>query len=273
MAKPLKNANQPNLPGTGAAWGGEPNAANRAGRLSLRGLLGLGLLVLGLAAVLIFLYRAPLWAAILHYSSYVSTKEKIKDLLEACGPWAPLIFILIQSLQVVFAPVPGEATGFLGGFLFGVGPGLIYSTIGLTLGSLLAFLLGRWLEIHFVKRVVQPETLKKFDFLMERQGALISFILFLFPGFPKDYLCFILGVSPMHLKIFLLIVVVGRIPGTLLLTLQGAQVYEGNYLDFAIMLGVILLGGVALIYYRERFFQWLRRWGGCEYNRNSHEGK
>jgi uncharacterized membrane protein YdjX (TVP38/TMEM64 family) len=233
----------------------------------------LGLLVLGLAAVLIYLYRVPLWVAILHYCSYVSTKEKIKDLLQACGPWAPLIFILIQSLQVVFAPIPGEATGFLGGFLFGVAPGLIYSTIGLSLGSLLAFLLGRWLEIHFVKRVVQPETLKKFDFLMERQGALLSFILFLFPGFPKDYLCFILGVSPMHLKIFLLIVVIGRIPGTLLLTLQGAQVYQGHYLDFAIMLGVILVGGVALLYYRERFFQWLRRWGGCEYHRNSPEGK
>lgn len=232
-------------------------------RLSLRVLLGLGALALGVAAFLIYWYRAPLWGAVLHYSQFISTKQKIKELLLACGPWAPVLFIVIQSLQVVFAPIPGEATGFLGGFLFGVGPGLLYSTVGLTLGSLLAFLLGRWLEIHFVARVVRPETMRKFDFLMERQGALVSFLLFLFPGFPKDLLCFILGVSPMHLRIFLVIVTVGRIPGTLLLTLQGAQFYKGDYYDFFVLLGVIVVAGGTMLYYRETLYRWLRRWGGA----------
>jgi uncharacterized membrane protein YdjX (TVP38/TMEM64 family) len=237
-----------------------------------RQVLLLGALALGAAALLIYLYRAPLWENILYYYQFISTREKAKELLKACGPWAPLIFILIQIFQVVFAPIPGEATGFLGGFLFGVVPGLVYSTIGLTLGSILAFLLGRWLEIHFVKKVVAPETLKKFDFLMERQGALVSFILFLFPGFPKDLLCFILGVSPMHLRIFLVIVAVGRLPGTLLLTLQGAQVYKGHYHDFFILLGVIVVVGGIMLYYRETLYRWLRRWSGCEYNQVNKSG-
>jgi uncharacterized membrane protein YdjX (TVP38/TMEM64 family) len=236
-----------------------------ARRFSPKRLLLLSTLGLAAAAIVVYLYWAPLWEAVLYYHQFVSTKEKIKELLEAAGPWAPFIFIAMQILQVVFAPIPGEATGFLGGFLFGIGPGMIYSTIGLTVGSILAFLLGRWLEIHFVARVVDPGTMKKFDFLMERQGALISFLLFLIPGFPKDYLCFILGVSPMHFKIFLLICTVGRIPGTLMLTLQGAKVYNGQYVEFLILMGVILIGGLALLCWRETIFRWLKCWSGCKY--------
>jgi len=110
-----------------------------------------------------------------------------------------------------------------------------------------------------VKRWIPAEILLKFDFLMERQGALISFILFLLPGFPKDYLCFVLGLSRMPLKLFLLICTVGRLPGTLLLNLQGAKVYKGDYYGtFAVMGLCLVLIGV-LAYYRETVYRWIRR--------------
>jgi len=56
---------------------------------------------------------------------------------QAWGVWAPLVFIGIQALQVVVAPIPGEVTGFLGGFVFGQWIGLAYSMVGLSLGSFL----------------------------------------------------------------------------------------------------------------------------------------
>jgi uncharacterized membrane protein YdjX (TVP38/TMEM64 family) len=137
---------------------------------------------------------------------------------------------------------------------------MLYSTIGLTVGSTLAFLLGRWLEINFVTRIVRPETLNRFDFLMERQGALVAFFLFIIPGFPKDYLCFILGLSHMPLRLFLVMSTVGRLPGTLMLSLQGAKVYEGDYLVSGILLGLCLLLGLVLYYWRETLYEWLKRW-------------
>jgi uncharacterized membrane protein YdjX (TVP38/TMEM64 family) len=216
-------------------------------------LLSLGLLFWG------FHYRSYLWGQVTHLFNLALDKEWIESVLKAAGPLAPLVFILLQSLQVVFAPIPGEATGFIGGYLFGVPLGLLYSTLGLTLGSVAAFLIARWLEKHYVARWIPAEVLQKFDFLMERQGALISFILFLFPGFPKDYLCFILGLSRMSLKLFLLICVLGRIPGTLLLTLQGAQVFKGNYYSTLIILGLCLVLIVVLAYYREEVYRWVRR--------------
>jgi uncharacterized membrane protein YdjX (TVP38/TMEM64 family) len=221
----------------------------------------------GLAVVALLAYLARCaacnsgwweWACRFYY--LLDDKEKVTAFLKKAGPAAPLTFIVTQILQVIFAPIPGEATGFIGGYLFGVPLGMLYSTIGLTIGSLLAFVLGRWLEIKFVARVVSKETIDKFDFLMERQGALIAFFLFVVPGFPKDYLCFILGLSNMSWKLFLLLATVGRLPGTLMLTLQGAQVYEGNYLITALLLGLCLLLAGALFYFRERLYLWLRTW-------------
>jgi uncharacterized membrane protein YdjX (TVP38/TMEM64 family) len=214
---------------------------------------GLGLLFWG------FHYRIFFWDQACHYFGLCTNKQWIKSILKAAGPLAPLLFILIQALQVVFAPIPGEATGFIGGYLFGVPLGLFYSTVGLTLGSVGAFLIARWLEERYVSRWIPAEILRKFDFLMERQGAMISFILFLLPGFPKDYLCFVLGLSRMPFKLFLLISIVGRIPGTLLLTLQGAKVYKGDYYSTLVILGLCLALVLLLGYYREAVYRWIRR--------------
>ena len=198
------------------------------------------------------------WACRFYY--LMDNKEKVTAFLNAAGPAAPLTFILTQILQVVLAPIPGEATGFIGGYLFGVPLGMLYSTIGLTVGSVIAFFLGRLLEVKFVARVVSRETIDKFDFLMERQGALIAFFFFVVPGFPKDYLCFILGLSTMDWRLFFLMAFVGRLPGTLMLTLQGAQVYQGNYLVTALLLGFCLVLAVSLFLFREPLYHWLRTW-------------
>jgi uncharacterized membrane protein YdjX (TVP38/TMEM64 family) len=220
-------------------------------------------LLAGLAIIVLCIYLVQFWKPVWHwlapYYELATNKEQIKAIIEEAGPLAPLLFISIQALQVIFAPIPGEATGFLGGYLFGVPLGLTYSTLGLTLGSLGAFLLGHWLEKRFITRIVSRETMQRFDFLMEHQGALVAFILFLIPGFPKDYLCFILGLSPMDLWVFLVICFIGRIPGTLMLTLQGAEIYAGHYWSTLILfIFCLLIAGLAY-YFRDTLYIWIRR--------------
>jgi uncharacterized membrane protein YdjX (TVP38/TMEM64 family) len=222
---------------------------------------GLGILALVVVGLLVWAYmsRGYLWARGNHFFDLILDKERVQAVLKAAGPLAPMVFVLLQALQVVLAPIPGEATGFIGGYLFGVPLGLLYSIIGLTIGSAAAFLIARWLEEHCVVRWIPAEVLQKFDFLMERQGALIAFMLFLLPGFPKDYLCFLLGLSHMPLKLFLLICIVGRVPGTLMLAMQGAKVYQGDYYSTAVILGLCLVVMGVLWYYREPLYKWIRR--------------
>src|SRR3989449_10633055 len=40
----------------------------------------------------------------------------LRAVLEELGGLAPVLFIALQTLQVIMSPVPGEANGFLGGF-------------------------------------------------------------------------------------------------------------------------------------------------------------
>src|SRR5439155_11217053 len=70
-------------------------------------------------------------------------KKFLKETVRSWGWMAPLVFIVIQATQVIISPIPGEITGPVGGALFGTTLGLIYSTIGLTLGTLFCFWVGR----------------------------------------------------------------------------------------------------------------------------------
>jgi len=218
--------------------------------------LGLGLFFLG------FYLRELWWHHFLPYyywlHNLLSDKEKIRALVKSWGAWGPLLYILLQAGQVIFAPLPGETTGgLMSGFLFGAGLGVVYSLIGLVLGSAIAFLLGRWLEEHVVTRWVSPPVMERFRFIMERQGALISLLLFALPYFPKDYVCIILGLSGMPLRVFLVVVTVGRFPATLLFNLQGAQLYAGNYSSFFILVGVFAVLAVILFFLRDTLYRWL----------------
>jgi uncharacterized membrane protein YdjX (TVP38/TMEM64 family) len=190
---------------------------------------------------------------------FYANRKAIAQYIRDAGPYGPIVFIILQALQVVAAPIPGEATGILGGYLFGTLPGLIYSTIGLTLGSCLAFGLGRWLGLPFVRRFVTQETYHKFDFLTRARGELVVFLLFLIPGFPKDILCFLLGASPLPFGTFFLVSTVGRIPGTWLLSIQGTQVRGHQYVSLFILLSLLAVALLVLHVNRDRLFDWMKR--------------
>lgn len=182
----------------------------------------------------------------------------LKQTLQAWGWLAPGVFIIIQALQVVLSPIPGEATGLLGGFLFGLAPGFIYSTVGLTLGTIAAFGAGRWLGIHFVRRLVKAETWEKLGFIVEAEGAVIAFVIYLIPGFPKDIVSYLFGISPMPFWVFALVSTLGRLPGTWVLSAQGAKAAAGRFVELALILAVASAIAIPLYYYRGRILAWIR---------------
>ena len=161
-------------------------------------------------------------------------------------------------LQVVAAPVPGEVTGFVGGLFFGPFRGVLFSTIGLALGSWLAFVLARFAGRPLVETFVNPETIKRYDYIMKHKGLFLAFLMFLIPGFPKDFLCYILGLGHMRQRDFLLVSTAGRLLGTMLLTLGGTFYRDQRYAAFFSLAGI----GIALILftmiYRENIERWFR---------------
>jgi uncharacterized membrane protein YdjX (TVP38/TMEM64 family) len=210
--------------------------------------------VLSGAMISFFLHHSIsiLWAKALRFYGIHNNPHELKRMILSFKDYSPLIYMMIQMLQVVVAPVPGGPIEFVGGYLFGVKVGFFYSTIGLSLGSFLAFLLARIFGKWVLERSVSPQAMKKFDYLIGHEGVIVTFLLFLIPGFPKDALCYILGVTPMDLGVFLVISTIGRVPGTWMATLEGAKACDHQYKTFLILLGVSVFVILLFYFYHER---------------------
>ena len=185
-------------------------------------------------------------------------KNFLKETVRSWGWMGPFVFMLIQTLQVIVSPVPGEATGLAGGFLFGVGMGFVYSTIGLTAGTLACFGIGRWLGASFIQRFVAEHHWEKMGFIVEAEGAILCFVLYLIPGFPKDIISYLFGLSPMPFWVFAVVSTLGRAPGTWILSAQGSQVAPGQLRELALLLALTAAVIIPLYYYRHRIVRLFR---------------
>jgi len=188
---------------------------------------------------------------------YFKDKEKLASFIKA-QPYDELVFIVIQVVQVVAAPIPGEVTGFIGGYLYGPFWGTIYSTIGLTLGSWLAFMLARFFGEPLLEKMVSREVFEKFDHFMEHRGLLVSFLLFLIPGFPKDYLCYIMGVSRIPVLTFIIISTVGRFFGTMMLSISGNIAHNEQYALLIVIAAVAVIVSLLAWRYHDKILQILK---------------
>ena len=136
--------------------------------------------------------------------------EALREYIESSGNWAVWVFILFQFLQVVILPIPSTVTVMAGVALFGPLKCSIFSFIGIFIGSVLAFGIGRWLGYKVVSWIVGKEDLDKWLKKIKGKDYLILSIMFLLPLFPDDVLCFIAGLSSMTWGYFLVMIFVTR---------------------------------------------------------------
>ena len=190
-----------------------------------------------------------------------SDKTYLKHAVASWGWMAPLVFIAIQALQVIISPIPGEMTGPVGGALFGTLWGVAYSTIGLTLGTLICFALGRKWGEPLVRPWLSEHHWNRMSFILEAEGAILCFILYLIPGFPKDIISYLFGISPMPFWLFAVVSTVARLPGTIIASYFGANVAEQQYIYAVAFVAAITALCLPLYYYRDRIIRRFHRSG------------
>jgi len=227
-------------------------------------------LLLRIAALLVFVVAGSY--LFIHYDLHIffSDRKHLIEFVNSFGAQSVVVFIGLQILQVLFAPIPGEVTGFIGGYIYGSVLGTIYSTIGLTIGSWLAFILARWLGLPFVEKAVNTSILKKYDYFMEHQGKLITFVFFLIPGFPKDALCYVIGLSHMPTNTFLLVSITGRLLGTAMLSISGDFARYDQLGSLWVLLAISLLFCAVAFFYREKWLHELRHKKPSQHKKSPH---
>lgn len=222
------------------------------------------LLITSSFILLIFWEETLLSQSLFHLQDMMQNGSRLRESFLSFGDFAPLIFMVLQILQVLFAPVPGEATGILGGYLFGAWTSFFYSSIALAAGSALAFGIGHLFADAFRDRLKKTKVYRKFNHLVFKGDFVIPFILFLFPGFPKDTLSYLLGLSFMPFKVFIFIAAIARMPGTLVLSFEGAQVYEGNYFELLLLLIFSAIVTLPCYLYRKQILEKLTHYSSSK---------
>ena len=184
---------------------------------------------------------------------FLFQREAVTSFVTDFGPLAPITLIVLQVIQVVLAPIPGQVLAAVAGYLFGPWWGTLYNMIGIAIGSTLAFWLSRRYGRTYVERMIDDGALGAFDGFVERHGLLSLFVLFLVPGLPDDALCFLGGLTPIPLWKLVVVAVLGRAPAFFLVNLAGHLVaVDAGVLAVGLLL---VLGGLSLVGYLKR--EWI----------------
>ena len=193
------------------------------------------------------------------YFSFLMDVESTRNFISGFGVLAPLSLILVQIVQVLFAPIPGQVIGLASGFLFGWFFGTLYAMIGVTIGSFIAIYLARKLGRPFVERVITKTTLKKFDYVMKDKGLFTIFLLFLLPAMPDDAICFIAGLTKVKIRVLVLLAVIGRFPGFLILNLVGDGIANSQVFVSAIIFSVAMVISLVVFFFRKELERMIKK--------------
>jgi uncharacterized membrane protein YdjX (TVP38/TMEM64 family) len=141
----------------------------------------------------------------------VKDEKTLQTYLSEKGAWMPILYIVLQYLQVVILPIPSVVSTLAGVALFGPLKTIIYSLIGILLGSYTAFFIGRKLGYKAVAWMVGEDTLTKWQSKLKGKDNFILTLMFLLPVFPDDVLCFVAGLSTMSTRYFVIMILISRI--------------------------------------------------------------
>jgi len=198
------------------------------GKQTVHRLLFCTLVCLDIIAVLFYILSAT---GIL---SRLTSIEELRKYISSFGALAVIIFIVFQFLQVIILPVPGSVSVGVGVALFGPLKCSIFSFIGILLGSLAAFFIGRVIGYKAVCWIVGEKDLQKWLDKVKGKDYLLLSIMFLLPLFPDDILCFVAGLSSMTTKFFVIMITVTRAISIL------ATAYSLQLIPFTTWWGILI---------------------------------
>lgn len=181
--------------------------------------------------------------------------ERLAEIVDDAGPWAPLVFVGVKTATYVVAPVSGGPLKVTAGAIFGFGPGVAYSLLGDVLGGSMNYWIARSLGRKAVGRLAGKKQLQKIDSLGERVGGLRALaVARLALSAVYDFVSYAAGLAKLPFAGFLLITMVGGIPPVVLTVGLGA-LYATNSL---LLIGSYAALGVAVLVILFIWTRWRR---------------
>ena len=146
-------------------------------------------------------------------NDYKTDSEKITRLTEIIrntGRWGMVVYIFVQILQVVILPIPAVVCYVPGSHIWGAGIATLLASIGVIIGSLIAYCIGRFVGKKAVIWIAGKESTDKYINYIGNRGKVIFVLMQILPFFPDDILCMIAGLTSMSFPFFLAVMLLVR---------------------------------------------------------------
>ena len=195
---------------------------------------------------LVFGIVAALWPSL----SLIFEPDGLDQMIESIQSQGPVGVLILLGLQLL---IPGEVVQVAAGMLYGPLFGTLIILLGCVISSSLIYTLVHKLGAPFVRAMVDEKHLVKF-YEFERSGKLnlIVFVLFLIPGMPKDVFTYLIPLTNMRMRAFLVLSTVGRIPGVIISTYAAAGLAEGDITTSLIIFGIAAVLMILGIIFRDK---------------------
>lgn len=176
--------------------------------------------------------------------------EIVKEFIGMYPAYAGVILIVAKILGAALL-LPGTPLTLLAGALFGITIGVCISLVGNILGAMLAFFIARFFFRDYILNVVLPRYPKiaKYENRFFTHGLRTVMLLRLIPVFPFNILNYLLGVTRVSNRDYIIGTSLGIIPGTI------AYVYFGEAIAMLSVVNIIcaLLAIIGLVYIGKRY--------------------
>lgn len=176
------------------------------------------------------------------------SQDSIREFVNQFGIFAPVAFVLVQVLQVIITPFSHYTVSIAGGFIFGTWLGFLFNLIGRVIGTAIAFYLGRILGRKIIKHVVKSVTIQKYDYYFNK-GKLLLFLAYFLPLFPDDEISYLAGFSAIRPRVFLPLMAIGHVSGSLSLAYLGNGIQSMKEPMFIFLSLITLVGGIWFVWH------------------------
>ncbi|MDW8045994.1 MAG: TVP38/TMEM64 family protein [Chloroflexota bacterium] len=180
--------------------------------------------------------------------------EPFRDWVSQWGLWGPLVYIAVLALSVLFAPIPNVPISIAAGLAWGPVLGTVYSMLGMTLGSALAFGVARKLGRRHLRRLIGSKAARQIDRLAETMGGQVIFWARMLPVVNFDLISFVAGLTAISFWRFLIASFLGMLVPTTIAVVAGDSL--GRDIRITLGLGAFwvagIVGSAAYVWYRRR---------------------
>ena len=161
------------------------------------------------------------------------------------------LFILVVIVEVIVAPIPGGAIGYLGAARFGFWGAWPLLYIGNIIGTTIAFFLARRVGTPIFEENVSAKTRARYDYILTNHPALL-WAAYSVPLIPVDVLSVLAGLSRISARRFLFVAFTGYAIYTAIVASVGSYLAQFiGVMEAMSVLGVLVLAGLVWWLWKE----------------------